>query len=387
MKLYMCAAAILLLVFAAPAGMHAQQAESLTAESAAPDSSSSNSKTAVSYNVFISGTPLGAAIYLDGTKLDKRTPVFIRGLPAGRHELLLRKDGYVDRSESFELAGNSVFEPRLVSFREALNFRNQRSLDGIRLALPLFIGTSAVLAAREIVWPHQSDLPVEPELLADAAVSGGLLIWGAVLEVQKSRYVLSLSETPAPPLHEEEEAEKELASARATMSEGNFEDALAIFDGLSRSYPETRSAAFALYESARLSFILGGRQRAEMTYLRLIDDYPLPEIYDRAVKGLSDCRLASGDPVGAVELLGAMSGCGTGYSPGEIELFRESILKDQNMPAKSAAPQDQTAAPTPPAAAPSQAAPQGQPPMSQQEAHQPPAPEQPAPAPLPAAVP
>ncbi len=337
----------------------ADEAELASAPVTEMQASADSGDAAVSANtdncyIFITSSPLGASVWLDGVSLNRRTPVVLKGLPAGRHKLLLRKNGFIDRETVLNTDGSGQFEFRLVSFDEALKFRGQRSLDGIRLALPLFIGASAVFTAREIIWPHESSLPVEPEIIASAAVSGGLLAWDLVLESRKKSYVAALAETAAAPDSREEQAGEALAAARAVMAEGNFESALEAFNTIVSSYEGTRCAGIALYESARLSFILGDREKAEADYLRLIDTCPLPEIYDRAIKGLSDCRLAGADIQGALELLNALSYCGDCYTPEEIGLFRESMLRGEKttqepappLPAatQNAAP-DQTGAP------------------------------------------
>jgi hypothetical protein len=328
--------------------------------------------------LFVSSDPMGARIFLDGQELAGPTPSLIRALPAGAHVLRVEKGGYWPQearietptqiSADFRLSpseamlhfegepavrvGGRLVEPAdgVIGFRSgslALEakrdemtvtpiFGGQRLLDGIRFALPLFIGVAGVLTAREIFAPRPSPFVIAPELAASALIGGGLLGWDIALELRRKafleRYRVEAREAGSLAIA----ARLRFEAADAELSRGAFDSARARFEAIARDYPESPIAARALFQGATLDYVAGDRRAAKEAFGRIVRDYPLLELYDRSLKGLADCLVAEGDVPGAVARLELLTYRGPGLSRDEVELYRRALASPEPLSSEPA---------------------------------------------------
>jgi hypothetical protein len=330
--------------------------------------------------LFVSSEPLGAVVYLDGARQARPTPLLLRDLGAGKHRLRLEKEGYIAREllvstpeakavgcglvpaqamAHFEgvgtllVAGRPVgpadgslcLEPGSFTLRPGEGglevtpvFGQQRLLDGIRLALPLFLCLSGVLTVREIVWPRESGLVIAPELAASSLIGGGLIGWDIALEAKKREFLEDYKVSAQGPESLALAVKARFDEASRLMIEGDFESALSRFEALAAEHPDSPFAARALFESARLRYLTGDREGAAAAFGEVIEDYPEPELYDRSVKGLADCRLAKGDLAGALAELELLTYLGPGPTREEIGQYRQAILGLQAAPLTDSSP-------------------------------------------------
>ncbi len=311
---------------------------------------------------------MGALVFVDGVQEPRRSPLLLRGLKAGLHRLTIVRAGWFMTEVALELPATSAVDFRLSPLEPRLHFEGepalrlkgeplrpadgvfrfspgalqlkpgregldiepifdrQNLLDGVRLALPLFIGLTGVLTAREIIAPPGGSFVLDPELAASALISGGLLGFDIALEARRESFLESYRVGSSEAGSMEIAARSRFEAAVQAESHGDFATALGQFEAVAKDYPESPLAPKAIFEGARLQYIEGDRAGAAESYREIVEEYPVVELYDRAVKGLADCYLAAGDPKDALGELDLLTYLGPGLGRDEIELFRKSIL-------------------------------------------------------------
>jgi hypothetical protein len=327
--------------------------------------------------LFVSSDPMGAKVYLDGVELAGRTPLLLRDVAAGSHRLRIEKEAWMTKEAQVEVpatnavdfglspvdpalhfegesavrvAGQSV-DPADGSFslkagaltlqpgRDGIDvtpvFGRQRLLDGIRFALPLFIGLTGVLTAREIYAPRKSPFVIAPELAASTLIGGGLLGWDIALEAERKSFVEQYRVEARGPESLAIVAKMKFEAAGESLIQGNFESALSQFEAIARDYPDSPIAPRAIFECAGLKYTAGDREGAAEAFRSIVQDYPLVDLYDRSLKGLADCLSAEGDAAGALAQLDLLTYLGPGLTREEIRLYRQSIL---DLPPRPIAP-------------------------------------------------
>jgi hypothetical protein len=341
---------------------------SLWAQEELPKEATPSADESAQRFLFVSSDPLGAAVYLDGVRLEKPTPLLVRDIKSGKHRLRLEKEGFLSRDiliatpqdktigcdlspaqpilhfegegavrvagRSAEPADGSIrFQAGSLSLKPASDgidvtpvFGQQRLLDGIRFALPLFLGLTGVLTVREIAWPRESGLVLAPELAVSSLIGGGLLGWDIALVAKKQKFLKDYKVHVEGPESLAAAAKTKFDAASASMIQGNFEAALSQFEALAADYPDNPLAPRALFESARLKYITGDKGGSAEVFSQIVEDYPVPELYDRAIKGLADCLIAKGDLAGALAELDLLTYLGPGLTREEMDSYRESIL-------------------------------------------------------------
>jgi hypothetical protein len=306
---------------------------------------------------------MGARVSLDGKALDRPSPLLLRDLAQGPHLIRFEKEGWYSREITTNLPGTEALQVTLVP-REPLVyvdgqeasavgapadrvfrlpatgatllpgkgglgvsaiFPRQGLLDGVNFSLPLFLGLTAVLTVREIYSPRDSNFIVSPELAASALIGGGLLAWNIDLQIRRFRFLADHRPRGASVESLSLAAKLRLDAANQTLLGGDFDAALARFRELIQAYPDETIMPKALFETGRILFIKADIKGAEEAFREVAEDYPLPELHDRARKGLADCLVALSDKEGALEQLGLLTYNGTGLTREEVELYRQSF--------------------------------------------------------------
>lgn len=315
--------------------------------------------------LFVVSEPMGAKVSLDGEALDRPSPLLLRYLAPGPHLIRLDKEGWYSREITTSLPDNEALQITLVP-REPLVyvdgqaasaasagapadqvfrlpatgatllpgkgglgvsaiFPRQGLLDGVNFSLPLFLGLTAVLTVREIYSPRDSNFIISPELAASALIGGGLLAWNIDLQIRRYRFLADHRPRGASVESLSLAAKLRFDAANQTLLGGDFDAALARFRELIKEYPDETIMPKALFETGRILFIKADIKDAEEAFREVAEDYPLPELHDRARKGLADCLVALGDKEGALEQLGLLTYNGTGLTREEVELYRQSF--------------------------------------------------------------
>jgi tetratricopeptide (TPR) repeat protein len=226
-------------------------------------------------------------------------------LPEGRYEL------------SGEAASGRVRVERV--------YPRQGLIDGLNVAIPIFLAFSSALTAGEILFPPEQPRDISPALVSSHILTLGLIGLDVALHEQKRRFLESLPPVGPPERHVS--AAGLYRTAEAELAEGRIGAAMAAYSRIVTDCPDSRYTPHALYRIARAHQIRGDRRLAEAELEVLISDYPVADLYDRALKNLSDLYLGQGRYRAALERLDAMLLHDPLYSEEEIELRRGQILE------------------------------------------------------------
>ncbi|MBN1242069.1 MAG: tetratricopeptide repeat protein [Spirochaetales bacterium] len=304
--------------------------------------------------VFIAAEPLGGAVYVDGVRMEKSSPLLLRDFPEGAAAVRIEKEGYHPAEALIPAEGDAVLALVLVPARVELGlpssggdgtslllpsgtyrfatgpaglevaavYPRQRVLDGVRFALPAVGAVGAALAAREILAPREGDYLVSAELVAALGIGAGLLAWDLVLEFDRLDFLADFRAETALGSPDGTDALAALQVADRALGRGDFGEALGRYEAFVEAFPDTRLSIQARLEIAGIRYLLGDLELAAELYRELTDEYPWPGLYDRAVKGRSDCALALGDPAEALGILELMSYSGGGLEREDVEIHR-----------------------------------------------------------------
>lgn len=314
--------------------------------------------------IFLNSDPIGAEVSAPGGRVLGRTPLVLSPSEAGwevgkTYPLRIRKTGYMDADVHVSVSGDGpsrhlvplsalLASVRMGDYAEDVGYRleygaldlysredrglrvpairrrypRQGLLDGVRVALPFFLGVSALLAVSDITSPRDSGLLVSWELAGSTLVSAGL--FGADLWLSRDRRRFLAAEDPARVewVATRSGAVGALAEARGLLDAGSPGAAAAVLERLIEGYPDSVLAPEATYLLGRLALSEGDAARAADLLGRVVRDLPAAEVYDKACKGLADARALQGDIPGALEALDRMAFLDPSYPPRVIELYR-----------------------------------------------------------------
>ena len=86
-------------------------------------------------------------------------------------------------------------------------------------------------------------------------------------------------------------------------------------------------ASYALFKTARIHFLTGEDSLATIQFNLIADNYPLPDLYDKAHRGLADILLRQEAYRESIERLRLMIFADPLYTEEEIELLKAEILE------------------------------------------------------------
>lgn len=328
--------------------------------------------------LFVVSAPMGASVIVDGEPLEARTPLLLRSLAPGRHTVLVTAEGYPPQERRVELGAGEVAQVRVdlsAAFvrlglpeesavrvgkteqgagRELLQlplgrYRLRREegelrlqpehpaegwIRGLSLALPLSLTFAGVLTAHDVYYPKRLALDLGPSVsLSPATISayGVSLAIGAFdlgLLVRRARFRRTFNVTSVP-------AERSLATAAALyeqaedyLSRGQLPEALRAYASVMSGFPDSLLFAQALYKSARIHFLTGEDDLAIAEFGLLAERYPLPELYDKARRGLADLMLRRRAFEQCLQQLAAIVFSDPQYAREDTELFAAQTLED-----------------------------------------------------------
>ncbi|MBN1835436.1 MAG: PEGA domain-containing protein [Spirochaetales bacterium] len=327
--------------------------------------------------LFLSSTPIGAHVLVDGEALEGLTPLLLRGLPAGRHTFELRKDGHSPRvvtavleagevqSISVELGGAYLLpsfpeegsvqvhgsrepaEGRLFQLPEGTyrirrgadgilevepRYRHQGWLTGVDLALPMALAFSGVLTAHDLIYPKRNALQLAPgaslapATLTAYGVSLALIGLEVALRVHRSRFLRSFEYSTLPVRDEARRAREAFDRAESLLSLGELQEAQRFYTVVLEQHPSSPLYPEALFKVARIHALSGAETMAAMELRLLVERYPTVELYDKARKTLADLALARGEYARGLEELDAIVFADPLFVPEEIDHYRAEVL-------------------------------------------------------------
>lgn len=201
-------------------------------------------------------------------------------------------------------------------------YPRQDFLAGVRVALPFFLGVSALLAASDIAAPREYGLPISWELAASTLVTAGLFGTDLWLSRDRRRFLDSGEPPKEGWLETRSGAARALAESRALMDAGASRQAADILESLLSVFPDSVQAPEATYLLGRMALLEGEPEAAAARFRRVVEELPAAEVYDKACKGLADARAVQGEIAGALEALDKMAFLDPSYPPRIIDLYR-----------------------------------------------------------------
>jgi tetratricopeptide (TPR) repeat protein len=282
-------------------------------------------------NLFISSTPLNAAILIDGEAVLNTTPALARDIESGSHIISIRKEGFApidieitllpDSTDVIraELSKNSVIINLPGAESVFLKTDHEKQLpetfrlpEGgfiiktednryiiepvypdetlLKITGTLFTASAILVNAaliRELTEVGEINFP-HTNLLTVAEVSTLLLGAASIALINdKNNYMRDYRVYSADLSNLESEAEALFQKAQRALSIGNLEDSLFGFTRLVGEFPDSARFPESLYKIAKLHIISGDTNLAVSELRIIIESFPDAGIYDKACQTLA----------------------------------------------------------------------------------------------------
>jgi tetratricopeptide (TPR) repeat protein len=327
---------------------------------------------------FLSTVPINADVLLDGEPLADQTPLLLRALEPGIHELEIRKEGYRTELREIELAAGEIrsleidlsslfFDPVLpeeqtvvirgeeqeagdtvyrfpegsYSFdREGGSlhiepvFPQERWIRGLNLAIPLSAAFTTVLTLHDIFYPKRAalqfgeDFSLSPVTLSAFGLTFTLVGFDIALYARRNKARRTFSYDAIPREQALHRAGEYYQRAENLLALGQLEEAQRFYTRVLENYRDSPLYPQALFKTARIHFLTGRDSLATIQFNLIADHYPLPDLYDKAQRGLADILLRQGAYQQSIEQLQQMVFADPLYSPEEVELLKAEILEE-----------------------------------------------------------
>ncbi len=317
-------------------------------------------------------SPLGAAVRIDGVQEQQHTPALFF-LPAGEHEVVVHKLGYGDglatvvvardqvETVSWDLATGAIEislpeeseavvsdglrnisesyvslpdgEYRIARRESAVRidpvYPKQRALTNARVAAVVSLVAAGILSADYAI---RGDGPIyeEPLLMTSYIATAGAASAVTALTLRRGRYLARHRALVRPISNLETAPAREAELAEAELAAGNLEAALSRYIGLVEEYPETVLIPEALFRISRIHTLTNRIGTALLTLRTLIDDYPHPDVYDRACKNAADLLFSRRRYEESLAYLDRMLFVDPFYSREEIAEYRR-LIEDEGV--------------------------------------------------------
>ena len=327
---------------------------------------------------FLTTTPINADVLLDGEPLEEQTPLLLRQLAPGSHELEIRKQGYKTEQLEVELAAGEIrsleIELASLSFstllpeEERVIIRGQKQaagdtvyqlpegiysfsreggslhiepvfpqdswIGGLNLAIPLSVAFTTVLTLHDIFYPKRAalqfteDFSLSPATLSAYGLTISLISFDIALYVRRNKARKAFSYAATPREQALHSAKEYYERAENLLALGQLDEALRFYTRVLEGYKDSPLYPYALFKTARIHFLTGEDSLATIEFNLIADHYPLPDLYDKAQRGLADILLRRESYQESIEQLQHMVFADPLYSKEEIELLKAEILED-----------------------------------------------------------
>ncbi len=327
---------------------------------------------------FLTTTPINADVLLDGEPLEEQTPLLLRQLAPGSHELEIRKQGYKTEQLGVELAAGEIrsleIELASLSFstllpeEERVIIRGQQQetgdtvyqlpegiysfsreggslhiepvfpqdswIGGLNLAIPLSVAFITVLTFHDIFYPKRAalqfteDFSLSPATLSAYGLTISLISFDIALYVRRNKARKAFSYAATPREQALHSAKEYYERAENLLALGQLDEALRFYTRVLEGYKDSPLYPYALFKTARIHFLTGEDSLATIEFNLIADHYPLPDLYDKAQRGLADILLRRESYQESIEQLQHMIFADPLYSKEEIELLKAEILED-----------------------------------------------------------
>lgn len=327
--------------------------------------------------LFLSTNPIHADVLLDGQPVAEQTPLLLREVVAGSHELEIRKQGFVSEHRVIELAAGEITaieielsslyfssllpeEGRVIirgteeqggdtlyrlpegsySFRRgegALRIDPVLPQDGwirgLNLAIPLSLAFTTVLTLHDIYYPKRAalkfsdDFSLSPATLSAFGLSLTLISFDIALWAKRKKARQAFSYDTLPRDQALYSAEAFYERAENLLALGQLDEALRFYARVLETYKDSPLYPYALFKTARIHFLTGEDSPATIEFNLIADHYPLPDLYDKAQRGLADILLRQKAYRESIGQLSRMIFADPLYTEEEIELLKAEVLE------------------------------------------------------------
>ena len=328
--------------------------------------------------LFLSTNPINADVLLDGQPLEEQTPLLLRDLDPGPRKLEIRKPGYRTERREIELAAGEIqsleidlasmtFAPVLPEEQTVVIGGEQREagdtvyqlpegsysfnreggelqieplfpqdgwIRGLNLAVPLSFAFSTVLTLHDIFYPKRAavqlteDFSLSPVTLSAYGITVTLISFDIALYLRRGKARKAFAYDSTPPEQALHSARQCYERAENLLALGQLEEALRFYTRVLEGYKDSPLYPYALFKTARLHFLTGEDSLATIELNLIADHYPLPDLFDKAQRGLADILHRQGMYQQSLDQLHRMVLADPLYSAEEIELLEAEILED-----------------------------------------------------------
>jgi tetratricopeptide (TPR) repeat protein len=321
--------------------------------------------------LFVTTTPIRARVVLDGEPLTGETPLMLRDIKPGEHQIELLKEDYRPVSRTLQTAPGEIAELNVELAKEFWRpafpdeeglqvhgqtmetgdalirlpegeysvsrqgtrlilepvYPYQKVISALNISLPVFLSFSAMLTLQEMLSPSNMELPLPPVVLSSYIINLGMIGLDVALHIRKNKFMRSFA------------AEREaLESASSAVSEqyrrgeellasGELDRALNVYSRITATQRDSAYFPLALYKTAKIHVITGKDSLAVLEFQLITRYYPLAELYDKAQKALADIHLRRGSFAQSCSHLDAMVLYDPLFTPEQIDLYRCEILE------------------------------------------------------------
>jgi len=327
--------------------------------------------------LFLTTSPINADVLLDGEPLEEQTPLLLRQLDPGIHELEIRKPGYRIALREIELAGGEIrsleielagltFHPVLpeeetviidgeeeaagdtlfrlpegsYSFdREGGSlhiepvFPQDGWIRGLNLAIPLSLAFTTVLTLHDLFYPKRAalqlteDFSLSPATLSAYGLTLSLISFDIALYSRRKKAREAFTYDTTPKEQALYSAKEYYDRAENLLALGQLEEALRFYSRVLEGYRDSPLYPYALFKTARIHFLTGQDSLATIEFNLIAEHYPLPDLFDKAKRGLADILLRQQAHQDSIEQLRQMVFADPLYREEEIELLEAEILE------------------------------------------------------------
>lgn len=321
--------------------------------------------------LFLNTNPLEAWVSIDQIPLAEKTPLFLKNISPGKHEVEIRKLGFKKKSFELDLLPGSIETVYLVleekyptfefsskkevvldgtveiyaeeSFRIPDGaylfhskenqlyidpvFPQQGMINTLNLFIPIFLTFSGLLTVNDFMYPKKSGLFFSPATLSTYTATLGIIGVDIALHARKREYMASLSKTPIIKSESTDKAAQYYEKGQKILAQDELFEALGYYVLIIENYRDSVYFPRALYQIAKIHLITGEDVLAASEFKLIIEKYPLPDLYDRSLKNLADIYLRRGLYEEAIRYLEAIVFLDPLCPREEIDLYRRQIFE------------------------------------------------------------
>jgi tetratricopeptide (TPR) repeat protein len=321
--------------------------------------------------LFLTSTPIRARVVLDGEPLPGETPLMLRDLAPGEHEIRIIKQDYRGFSRTLEIAAGEITELDVELVKEfwrpafpdeqgllvhgvdmavdgtlvrlpegtytvsrqgtrlALEpvYPYQNVITALNISLPVSLSFSAILTLQEMLSPSDTDLPLPPALLTSYILNLGMISLDVALHVRKGRFMRAFEAAGDEAASSASAVREQYQRGEELLAAGELIRALNVYSRITASHRDSEYFPLALYKTAKIHVITGKDSLAVLELQLISQSYPLAELYDKAQKALADIYLSQGRFEESRSRLDAMVLYDPLFTAEQIDLYRCGILE------------------------------------------------------------